>query len=328
MSETPLVSVCIPTFNREKIIAHTLESAMNQSYKNIEIIISDNCSTDNTFEILKKYSEKDTRIKLFRMKENKGPVENWKNCFVNSSGKFIKYLWSDDYIDVDFIEKAVNEFEDDIGFVYASVKWYDVKSMKVHQNIGFKLAFNSPFTVDFYIEYLMLQGNVPVSGSCAMFRKNIIEDLFSSNIKNCLDLDYNANGAGFDALMFLYAVKQYERFAYVDDSFAYYGIDSDGITVRDGQKLTPYYFSVFYDFLIAFKHEEQLLSKFKSRVLFYKLFHTANQETKNLLDKLLVLISVKIDYLFLIKLVFNDYLIIKIKNFPRYIIKKSIGERE
>lgn len=322
MSETPLVSVCIPTFNREKIIAHALESVMNQSYKNIEIIMSDNCSTDNTFEILKKYSEKDTRIKLFRMKENKGPIENWKNCFVNSSGKFIKYLWSDDYIDVDFIEKAVNALEDDIGFVYAPVKWYDVKSMKVHQNIGFKVASNSPLTVDFYIESLMLRGDAPVSGSCAMFRKNIIEDLFSSNIKNCLDLDYNINGAGFDALMFLYAVKQYKRFAYVDDSFAYYGVDSDGITVRDGQKLTPYYFSVFYDFLIAFKHEKQLLSKFKSRVLFYKLFHTTNQDTKSLLDKLLVIMAVKVDYSMLIKLVLKDYVITKTSNFIKKIIRK------
>lgn len=324
MSEKPLVSVCIPTFNREKIIAHTLESVINQSYKNIEIIISDNCSTDGTFEILKKYSEKDTRIKLFKMNENKGPVENWKNCFVNSSGKFIKYLWSDDYLDIDFIEKALNALEDDIGFVYTPVKWYDVKSMKVHQNIGFKVAFNSPLTVDFYIESLMLRGDSPVSGSCAMFRKNIIEDLFSSNIKNCLDLDYNANGAGFDALMFLYAVKQYKRFAHIDDSFAYYGVDSDGITVRDGQKLTPYYFSVFYDFIIAFKNDNELLGRFKSRILFYKLFYTSDQDTKKLLDKLLSIIKVEIDSLALIKLVYKDYVITKISNLVKKIIRKLV----
>lgn len=324
MIKKPLVTVCIPTFNREKIVAHTLESVINQSYKNIEIIVSDNCSTDNTFEILKKYSAKDSRIKLFRMNENKGPVENWKNCFINSSGQFIKYLWSDDYIDTDFIEKVINIFKDDISFVYTPVKWYDVTSMKLHQNIGFKIASNLPLTLDFFIESLMLRGDVPVSGTCAIFRKKIIEDLFNSNIKNCLDLDYNTNGAGFDALMFLYAVKQYKRFAYVDDSFAYYGVDSDGITIRNGQKLTPYYFSVFYDFLVTFKNDKQLLSKFKSRILFYKLLHTTNQDTKNLLDRLLVLIEVEIDYLALIKLVFKDYLITKIFNTIKKIIRKVV----
>lgn len=324
MSEKPLVSVCIPTFNREKIIAHTLESVINQSYKNIEIIISDNCSTDGTFEILKKYSEKDTRIKLFKMNENKGPVENWKNCFVNSSGQFIKYLWSDDYIDTDFIEKAVNALKDDIGFVYAPVKWYDVKSMKIQQNIGFKVAPTVPLTLDFFIESLMLRGDAPVSGSCAMFRRNVIEDLFGTNIENCLKLDYKTNGAGFDALMFLYAVKQYKRFAYIDDSFAYYGVDSDGITVRDGQKLTPYYFSFFYDFLITYKNDTELLGRFKSRVLFYKLFHTSNEDTKKLLDKLLSLINVEIDSQTLIKLMYKDYAINKISNLIKKIIRKFV----
>ena len=317
-----LVSVCIPVFNREKIIAHTIDSVINQSYKNIEIIVSDNCSTDNTFNILKSYAKKDSRIKLFKMEANKGPVQNWRNCFVNSSGQVIKFLWSDDYIDLDFIKRTLKELKVDVGFVYTPVKWYDVKSMKICQNIGFKIVNKPLLTLDFFVESLVLQGSVPVSGTCAIFRRNIIGDLFSSNISNCLNLNYHINGAGFDSLMFLYAKKHYNYFAYTDDVFAYYGVDKDGISVQDGEKLTPYYFSFFFGFLKEFKYGIKLIAKFKSRILFYKFFYIRDEHTKDLLYKLLFIINNKLDYLFLIKLIVKNYFMDKLKAFPKRILNK------
>ena len=75
-----LISIGIPTFNRSKLLITAISSALNQSYKNIEIIISNNCSTDNTAEILKSY-EKLKNIKVFNQIKNIGVVNNWKFLF-------------------------------------------------------------------------------------------------------------------------------------------------------------------------------------------------------------------------------------------------------
>jgi len=325
MVVSPLVSICIPTYNRERIIAHTIESVIKQSYQNIEIVISDNCSTDKTFEIIKNYSMKDKRIKPLQMKENMGPVANWKNCNDNANGEFIKFLWSDDYIDNDFIEKTMNLFKEDIGFVYTPVKWYDVKTMKVNNdNIGFTLLSKTSSSINLFIEALIVRGTAPVSGSCAIFRKSIINDLFHANIKNTLGLDYRVNGAGFDALMFLYGIKDYKKFAYVNDIYTYYGVDSDGITVRDGQILTPYYFSVFYDFLKKFKSDRKLVSKLNTKILFYRMFFATDNETKTLLSKLEFKITEKKNYIYFIELIFKEFFLKKTKHVIIRITKKVL----
>ena len=66
MKEKPLVTICIPVYNGEKFIRDALDSALFQTYENFEILISDDSSTDATERICKEYSNKDTRIKIFR----------------------------------------------------------------------------------------------------------------------------------------------------------------------------------------------------------------------------------------------------------------------
>ena len=65
MNDTPLVSVLIPTYNRKKMLKRALDSVLQQTYKNIEIYVSDNASTDNTIELMYEYSNKDKRIIYF-----------------------------------------------------------------------------------------------------------------------------------------------------------------------------------------------------------------------------------------------------------------------
>ena len=83
MNEYPLVSICIPSFNNEKSISYTIDSILNQTYENIEIILIDNCSTDNTFNVMQKYLDKN--IKIYKNDENIGVVGNCTGrTFVNS----------------------------------------------------------------------------------------------------------------------------------------------------------------------------------------------------------------------------------------------------
>jgi len=310
MNNLPLISVCIPTYNREKILSHTLESVLNQTYKNIEIIISDNCSNDKTWKIIKDYAHKDERIKIFQMKRNVGPVKNWQNCFNHSRGEYIKFLWSDDYLDLDYLEKSIKVFGEDIGFIYSPVKWYNISNMKINHNIiGYKPISN--LDISFFIQKLIMGGDVPVSGSCALFRRKIISKVFTKDMTTSIGLDCTQNGAGIDALMFLCTGNEYEKFSYLQDTFTYFGVDSDSLTIKYGEKLIPYYFSTFYDFICKYDYNS-LIPKFKSRVVFYKTFYIHDIKSKELLDILLSKMVVDMDIKLLIKIILSELLMKKI----------------
>lgn len=122
----PLVTIAIPTYNRaDSYLKQSLESAVKQTYQNIEIIVSDNCSIDNTEMIVKSFH--DPRIRYFRQKENIGGVNNSNYCLDQAKGVYFTQLHDDNLIDNDFIEvclKSVN-YCSDIGVIRTGTRWID-----------------------------------------------------------------------------------------------------------------------------------------------------------------------------------------------------------
>lgn len=105
-----LVSVILPVYNVEKYIKRCLESIMNQTYKNIEIIIIDDGSKDNTSYICKSYTLKDKRIKYYKIKN--GGVSHARNIGIDySKGEYIIFIDGDDWIDYKMFELMVNSLE-------------------------------------------------------------------------------------------------------------------------------------------------------------------------------------------------------------------------
>lgn len=98
MNETPLVSVLMTAYNREKYIAEAIESVLASNYTNFELIIVDDCSSDKTVEIAKFYQLKDLRIKVYINEQNLGDYYNRNKAASYASGKYLKYLDSDDII--------------------------------------------------------------------------------------------------------------------------------------------------------------------------------------------------------------------------------------
>ena len=99
------VSIIIPTYNVSKYIEKCLDSVLNQSYQNIEIIIVDDCSTDHTVEIIKNYE--DSRIHLIQNKMNCGPSYSRNVAISNASGKYIALLDGDDWWDHNRLERLL-----------------------------------------------------------------------------------------------------------------------------------------------------------------------------------------------------------------------------
>ena len=108
MKTYPKVSICITVYNKEKYIAQSIESAISQDYKNIEIVIHDNASTDGSVDVIKKYLS-DNRIKFYRDEINSGMYYSFKTALDKATGEWVTFLNSDDYwIDKTFISQVVN----------------------------------------------------------------------------------------------------------------------------------------------------------------------------------------------------------------------------
>ena len=110
--DTPKISVLIPLYNAENFIAQAIESVLNQTFTDFELIIVDNCSTDRSITIARQY-ESDKRVKIFQNSENIGAVRNWNQCMLYASGEYLKFLFADDYFKENALEEFIKPFESD-----------------------------------------------------------------------------------------------------------------------------------------------------------------------------------------------------------------------
>ncbi len=122
----PLITIAIPTYNRaDCYLKQAIQSALNQTYPAIEIIVSDNCSTDDTEMVVKDF--KVSRIRYFRQEKNIGANNNFNFCLQQANGSYFLLLQDDDLIDSDFIEtcmKAVN-YNINVGIIRTGTRVID-----------------------------------------------------------------------------------------------------------------------------------------------------------------------------------------------------------
>ena len=107
----PLVSIGMPVFNGEKSLAQALDALLEQDYSNLEVIISDNGSTDRTPMICQEFLKKDSRIKYYRSSENLGSNWNFNRVFDLSSGKYFMWAAHDDLRELSFVRACVEMLE-------------------------------------------------------------------------------------------------------------------------------------------------------------------------------------------------------------------------
>lgn len=104
---SPLISVIIPVYNAEKFLHICLEYLIHQTYKNLEFVIVDDGSTDNTASVYKRYAKNDKRFKIIKQK-NSGPANARNNGLAAATGDYIHFHDSDDFVEQDYYEKMVN----------------------------------------------------------------------------------------------------------------------------------------------------------------------------------------------------------------------------
>ncbi|MGB9935607.1 MULTISPECIES: glycosyltransferase family 2 protein [Thermodesulfovibrio] len=210
----PKVSIIIPTYNRAKFLGKAIESAINQDYPNKEIIISDNASTDNTFDVVKQYLNH-PEIKYYRNETNIGMVPNWRKALYEyAKGDYAIVLSDDDFfIDNSYITKAINLFKsnENIGLVHANfIIWHQ------NENYALRTCFNLPKIIDGK-EYFFNSGNLyPFP--------HFLTVLFDRNLAISLEA-FTENVPGSDGLLWL-KLMLYSNVGFVIDLVAVYRMHS------------------------------------------------------------------------------------------------------
>ncbi len=184
-----LVSVCIPAYNNEKDIRATVDSILGQTYSNIELVITDDASTDRTVEIIKSFS--DPRIKLFQNEKNLGMSGNWNHCIECAGGKYIKLVCADDILRAGSIEAELKAMQKDPEIVMtindSIMVNRDMKNLGVFARYGKKGIIDGKVLAKKSLTF-----NNYFGMPCAvMFRKDIFEKVggFDSDFKYILDFD-------------------------------------------------------------------------------------------------------------------------------------------
>lgn len=148
--EEDLISIVIPVYNSEKFLGETMKTVKEQTYKNWEIILVNDCSKDNSENIIKKYEKEDKRIKLINLKENSGAAIARNTGIENAKGKYIAFLDADDLWKKEKLEKQINFMkEKDCAFSFTGYEFADEsgkgngKVVKVPNKINYKQALKN-----------------------------------------------------------------------------------------------------------------------------------------------------------------------------------------
>lgn len=121
MKQDPLISVITPAYNAERFIGDTIDSVLDQTYANWEMVIVDDRSTDNTTTIVEEYRKRDNRIKLIVLEENSGSAVARNTAMENAKGRYIAFLDSDDRWLPEKLEKQLHFMQEkDIAFSFTT----------------------------------------------------------------------------------------------------------------------------------------------------------------------------------------------------------------
>ena len=211
--QMPKVSILIPTFNRADYLKMAIDSAVNQTYPNVEILVLDDCSTDDTVSLLKAYSNI-KNVTFIRNERNIGFIKNWNKAVSLSSGEYIKIMGDDDILENNCIAEQVKILNEcpDVGVVCCNYHIIDENGNIKNNNNPYRL-FNKDTKEngeEFIKNYLC--GKRPVGWPTSiLFRKEDFEKagIFDADVGSAADIDMWCR------------ILRSKNFYYLDQTLAY-----------------------------------------------------------------------------------------------------------
>ncbi|HSJ68096.1 MAG TPA: glycosyltransferase family 2 protein [Anditalea sp.] len=169
------ISVIIPNYNHEHFLVKRIESVLNQSYRDFEVILLDDCSTDNSWEIMKSYANNEKVSVLDRNDKNSGsPFSQWKKGISLAKGELIWIAESDDYADHNLLQNLIGIYNDEVVVAYCKSIWVDEndvhnKPIPYNPEDRWDHSFSNNGIEE--IKFIMGKKNKIPNASAALFRK-------------------------------------------------------------------------------------------------------------------------------------------------------------
>lgn len=174
----PLVSIITPVYNAESFLSETIESMKNQTYKNWEMILVDDCSKDNSANIIKEFQRSDERIKYIKLEKNSGASVSRNTGIKNAKGRFIAFVDSDDLWKPEKLEKQISYMiNNKLGFTFTSYRY-----MKENGELTNKVA-KAPYKID----YEGLLKNTIIGCSTVVIDKGVVGDFEMPHVRRGQD---------------------------------------------------------------------------------------------------------------------------------------------
>jgi len=261
----PLVSICIPTYNGEAYLSDCLDSALSQTYTHIELIISDDASTDNTLAIVNAVKAKtDIPIHIFNHSPN-GIGANWNNCIKHANGAYIKFLFQDDVLVPNCIEKLMDVMlsEDNVAMVYAKRQFiyneeteHILEFKKVYgelHNYWFNLKISEGvLDGEAYLKdknFLNAPKNKIGEPTSVLLDKRSFEKLgyFNEDLKQALDSEF------WSRLMPFYKIGFVDAYL---SSFRLHPAQTSAVNKSEKINETEVLYKMYYNTLLPYLHKE------------------------------------------------------------------------
>jgi len=273
----PYVSICIPTFNGEQFIVEAMQSAIAQTYSNLEIIVSDDASNDDTLKLIEQFKEKtNIPIYIYHHKPN-GIGANWNHCIKKANGKYIKFLFQDDVLKSNCIEKMIQVLETNKSIALVASKRefiIEVSYLNEETSSWIKRYSNLQATLNLplidgirYLDKNLFKSilflddpkNKVGEPSAVLFNKKLIQKIgyFREDLKQILDYE------------FYYRVLKKHKIAVLETELVKFRLHQHQATnVNKGKDASDYY---IYDQLIYKEYFWYL--NYKKKVEFLKKYH-------------------------------------------------------
>ncbi len=272
------LTVCMPVYNSASYLAQAVESVLAQSFTDFELLIVDDCSTDGSYEIAAAFAQKDSRISLIRNDQNRGMVANWNYCLELSRGKYIRYLFGDDYlIDHNTFARQIDVLEKypQVSLVSSTRLTVNAKGEKLELWQGFRhLEFQTAQEVVqaclelYYIKDGKLKfgcvKNLIGEPSAVMFRRSQAMRGFNPDYRQFVDLE-----------MWFYLLRQGD-FSYIADpliAFRRHEAQQTVVNTRDLVHLWEYLSLIKQNVRFAYPY---ILAPFDRYVLMYECYRIFN----------------------------------------------------
>ena len=237
-----LVSIVIPTYNHSIYLKRALESIINQTYENWEVIVIDNHSTDNTLEVVANF--KNNRIKYLKV-HNKGIIAISRNIGIKSAnGEWIAFLDSDDWWTRDKLEICIQSINEKVDFIYHDLEIIANKSRIFSRKKIKSRKLKKPVLID-----LLTEGNA-IGNSSVFVRKKFLDEI--NGIDESKELvaaeDYNT---------WLRIAKLTDQFVYLKKRLGYYLVHDQSVSKKDMSIPARYAIKEFSGLLTQYQKTKQ-----------------------------------------------------------------------